>query len=89
MSIKVLPFRHPSTILVAGPTGCGKTQFLLKMLTTPNAIDPEPQRIIWIYSEWQSAYETLRGALGQRIQFSRTMTRLNFTTALTQTLGMS
>ena len=69
MSVKVLPFRHPSTILVAGPTGCGKTQFLLKVLTTPNAIDPEPQRIIWIYSEWQSAYETLRDALGQRIQF--------------------
>jgi energy-coupling factor transporter ATP-binding protein EcfA2 len=69
MSIKLLPFRHPSTILVAGPTGCGKTQFLVKLLTTEGAIVPEPQRIIWIFSEWQPAYETLRSALGQRIQF--------------------
>ena len=69
VSVQVLPFRHPSTILVAGPTGCGKTHFLLKMLTTPKAIGREPQRIVWIYSEWQAAYENLRDALGHRIQF--------------------
>jgi hypothetical protein len=68
MSIKLLPFRLPSTILVAGPTGCGKAQFPVKLLTTEGAIVPEPQRIIWIFSEWQPAYETLRSALGQRKQ---------------------
>lgn len=69
MSVNALPFRHPSTILVAGPTGCGKTQFLLKLLTTANAIQPTPQRIVWVYSEWQPAYDALRSALGRRVEF--------------------
>jgi energy-coupling factor transporter ATP-binding protein EcfA2 len=69
MSVTVLPFRHPSTILVAGPTGCGKTQFLLRLLTTPNAIQPVPQRVVWVYSEWQPAYDALRSSLSRRIEF--------------------
>jgi energy-coupling factor transporter ATP-binding protein EcfA2 len=71
MSVSSLPFHHPSTILVAGPTGCGKTQFLVKLLTTMNAIEPAPQRIVWAYSEWQPAYDELRSALSGRIRFIR------------------
>lgn len=65
----MLPFSHPSTVLVAGPTGCGKTQFLIKLLTTPGAIRPQPERLVWVYSEWQPAYDVLRKELGTRIQF--------------------
>ena len=61
-----LPFRHPTTILVAGPTGCGKTEFLVQLLHN-KGIQPFPQRIVWVYGEWQSAYDRilnldLRGA---------------------------
>ena len=65
----MLPFRHPSTILIAGPTGCGKTQFLLKLLTSNNAIDPAPERITWVYSEWQPAYDALKRVLGWCTRF--------------------
>jgi len=58
-----LPFRHPSTILIAGPTGSGKTEFLVKLLTQ-RGIEPFPERIIWIYSEWQDAYERIKKKLG-------------------------
>jgi len=58
-----LPFRHPSTILIAGPTGSGKTEFLVKLLTQ-RGIEPFPERIIWIYSEWQDAYERIKKRLG-------------------------
>ena len=57
-----LPFRHPSTILIAGPTGSGKTEFLVKLLTQ-RGIEPFPERIIWIYSEWQDAYERIKKRL--------------------------
>ena len=50
---------HPTTIVLAGPTKCGKTQFLLKVLREQR-IRPEPQRIVWIYGEWQPAYEELQ-----------------------------
>jgi energy-coupling factor transporter ATP-binding protein EcfA2 len=67
-----LPFRHPTTILIAGPTGCGKTEFLVQVLKG-KAIQPSPQRIIWIYSEWQDAYDRICKAYAsvtrQKIEF--------------------
>jgi hypothetical protein len=58
-----LPFRHPTTILIAGPTGSGKTEFLVKLLTQ-RGLEPFPERIIWIYSEWQDAYDRIQKRLG-------------------------
>jgi len=66
-----LPFRHPSTILIAGPTGSGKTEFLVTLLTQ-RGIEPFPERIIWIYSEWQDAYDRIQKRLGvakQKLEF--------------------
>ena len=53
-------FRHPSNILLVGPTGCGKTQFLKRCLKS-GLFRPPPTRIVWVYSEWQSAYEEVQG----------------------------
>jgi energy-coupling factor transporter ATP-binding protein EcfA2 len=52
------PFKHPSTILVAGPTGSGKTEFLVQLLNC-KGLYPFPERIVWIYSEWQNAYDRI------------------------------
>ena len=49
---------HPSNILISGPTGSGKTQFVSRILRTKN-IDPFPTRILYLYSEWQSEYDKL------------------------------
>ena len=51
-------FAHPATIVLAGPTQCGKTQFLVKVLREMR-FEPAPQRIVWVYSEWQAAYDEL------------------------------
>ena len=53
-------FQHPSNILLVGPTGAGKTQFLLKSLEI-GSFCPQPTRIVWIYAEWQPAYDIVRG----------------------------
>ena len=58
--------RHPSTVVIAGPTGCGKTQFLVKLLSSETAISPSPQRIVWVYAEWQPAYEELAQRMKER-----------------------
>ena len=60
-------FHHPSTHLIAGPTGCGKTQYVLKILRH-KMIEPWPRRLIWVYSEWQSAYDEAR-RLDSNIEF--------------------
>jgi hypothetical protein len=54
-----IPFRHPTTVLIAGPTSCGKTHFLLQLLAN-EAFQPAPQRIVCVYGEWQPAYDQLR-----------------------------
>jgi hypothetical protein len=61
-----IPFQHPTTVLIAGPTSCGKTHFLLQLLGH-GAIQPAPQRVVCVYGEWQSAYDQLRN-VGSRIR---------------------
>jgi len=58
MCSSILPFKHPSTILIAGPTGSGKTEFLVRLLET-RCLVPFPEKIVWIYGEWQGAYERI------------------------------
>jgi len=53
-----LKFIHPSTFLVSGPTGCGKTRFVARLILE-NLIEPIPTKLIWIYSEWQNLYDEL------------------------------
>ena len=54
-----MKLRHPSTIVVSGPTGCGKTELVLKLLEQ-RRLAPFPQRLIWVFGEWQEAYERVR-----------------------------
>ena len=54
-----LKFIHPSTHLVAGPTGSGKTYYVIKIILE-KLIEPMPSRIVWIYSEWQKIYTDLK-----------------------------
>ena len=66
MALKLV---HPSTIIIAGPTGCGKTQFVEKIITN-RMFHPWPTKIIWIYSEWQGIYQNLDNVI-QGIQFQK------------------
>ena len=53
-------WKHPFTCIVAGPTGCGKTTFVTRLLrNAPSMINPAPEHVTWYYGEWQSAYENL------------------------------
>ena len=56
MSSLELHFKHPATILLSGPTGCGKTRFVLRVLEE-RLIEPFPTRLIWVYGEWQGDYD--------------------------------
>lgn len=57
-------FKHPTTVLIAGPTQCGKTYFLIQALRK-NLVQPVPQRIVWVFSEWQQAYAELQREMPQ------------------------
>jgi GTPase SAR1 family protein len=53
-------FLHPFTCMVSGPTGCGKSTFVAKLIERRHdKIYPPPDKIVWCYSEWQPLYNTL------------------------------
>ena len=54
----LLPFSHPFTSIVAGPTGCGKTNFVLRLIDNVNTmIAPTPNKIIYYFTEYQSIFD--------------------------------
>jgi len=57
----MLPFRHPFTCIVSGPTQCGKTTFIMQLIThAQTIIEPSLKRIVYCYGEYQRAFDTIR-----------------------------
>ena len=55
-----LRLQHPFTCMVCGPTQCGKTQFVFKLLRYANSmIFPPPERIIWFFGYYQESFRDL------------------------------
>ena len=53
-----LMWKHPFTCIVAGPTGCGKTQFTIRLIQNANiVIEPSPEKIVWCYGVYQHSFE--------------------------------
>ena len=52
-------FVHPTTIVISGPTRSGKTQFVKRVLKH-SLIQPHPTRILWLFQEWQPAYDEIK-----------------------------
>lgn len=58
-------FKHPMTARFVGPTSCGKTTFLSRVIQQ-KLIDPWPSKILYLYgSAWQSpVFDTLKSEHG-------------------------
>ena len=60
--------KHPFTCIIAGSSGCGKTQFVLNLVKNiESLIHPIPQKIIWFYSEWQDEYNKVNAEFNESI----------------------
>ena len=58
---------------MVGPTQCGKTFFVEKILTTDRILyeSKKPRRIWWYYSQWQDSYKVMQSSFEKEIQFFR------------------
>ena len=53
--------RHPFTMLIAGPTGSGKTVWVQRLLENPeNCSDPAPTSITYCYGEYKPIFSTFK-----------------------------
>jgi hypothetical protein len=52
-----LPLKHPFTATLAGPTGCGKTMFIFRLIeSAQRMICPPPAKIVYCYGEYQPIF---------------------------------
>ena len=52
----------PFTMMVAGPTSCGKSQLVLNLIkNTDTLVYPPVKDITYCYTQWQPAFEELQG----------------------------
>jgi GTPase SAR1 family protein len=50
--------RHPFTAVVSGPTSCGKTVFVFRLIENVNEmITAVPSKVIYCYGEYQSLFD--------------------------------
>ena len=57
-----IPFAHPFTAIVSGPTGCGKTQWTLRLIKhAETMISPPPQKIVWCFGIYQKVFDDVTG----------------------------
>jgi len=54
-------WKHPFPPLIAGPTCCGQSQFVKRLVESgEDIIDPAPENIIWCYGIYQPAYDEMQ-----------------------------
>jgi hypothetical protein len=60
-SIMFLTWKAPFTAVVAGPTGCGKSSFVIKFVKYAHlVVSPPPTSILWCYGTYQNAFENIK-----------------------------
>ena len=71
-------FQHPYSMMVVGPSQCGKTHFVHQLLTHKCTVYPRkrPWRVVWCYNQWQSQYEAIQRDLGSHIRFMQGLPEL-------------
>jgi len=53
----MLPFIYPFTAIMAGPTCCGKTRFVFRLIDNASSlISPPPAKIVYFYGEYQQLF---------------------------------
>ena len=69
----MLPFVHPCTAIIAGPTSCGKTRFVFRLIDNAEImIEPPPSKIVYCYGEYQQLF-----CLYPRVDFRRGLPDIN------------
>ena len=71
-------FQHPCSMMVVGPSQCGKTHFVHQLLTHKRIAYPDkkPVMVYWFYNQWQPWYEEIQHALKNKIRFAQGLPEL-------------
>lgn len=51
--------KAPFTMMISGPTSCGKTRWLIKLISL-KMCEPKPKKIFYFYGEYQPIFDSLK-----------------------------
>ena len=55
-------WKHPFTAVIAGPTGSGKTTFVMRFIKHAHLLmQPPPKDVLYCYGAWQDGFDNLSG----------------------------
>ena len=58
----MIQFKCPSSIMIAGPSQCGKTTFTRQLLRQANVLFERPiKKIVYCYGQWQECFKDRTG----------------------------
>lgn len=64
LKMNTLKFSSPTTIMISGPTGSGKSWWLHKLLKHKNELfENIPQKIMYCFGEWQALFDTMEAEM--------------------------
>lgn len=59
--MEFLYIQHPTTIIISGPTGCGKSYFVRDLLKEKcNMFSTVPDKVVWFYGIHQPLYDQIQ-----------------------------
>ena len=72
-------FQHMFSMLVVGPSQCGKTYFVQQLLTKKCIDFPEkkPLQVYWFFNQWQPRYDEIKQVLKKKIRFTQGLPELS------------
>ena len=52
--------RHPSSVIVAGPSGSGKSDLTERLLLEQSVFQQKPRKIVYCYDRWQPRFDRMK-----------------------------
>ena len=52
--------RQPASVIVAGPSGSGKSELVEKLLKEKTLCDSPPKKIVYCYDRWQPRFDRMK-----------------------------
>ena len=52
--------RQPASVIVAGPSGSGKSELVEKLLKEKTLFNPPPKKVVYCYDRWQKRFDRMK-----------------------------
>ena len=52
--------RQPASLIIAGPSGSGKSELVEQLLKEKTLFHPPPKKVVYCYDQWQSHFDRMK-----------------------------